>query len=151
MIVHHMLKIVLASTKQELQPVLMEMGEPKGHVRQASLATLLARMAAAPWTAMPHQVWNHPLCGPFNALHIVHPWHRRLGADVQGADMTQAQGDAYAAASRRANSLLEYAWLYVFGKASSPAPLRCAANRCDCSCHTGPVRAHHACESSSTF
>jgi hypothetical protein len=36
--------------------VLIEMGEPKGHVRQASLATLLARVAAAPWTSMPAEV-----------------------------------------------------------------------------------------------
>jgi hypothetical protein len=105
----------------------MEMGEPKGHVRQASLATLLARVAAAPWTAMPHQVSNHPLRSPSNALHILGLDIHVLGAAVQGADVTQAQGESYAAASRRANSLLEYAWLYVFAKASSPAPLRCAS------------------------
>ena len=65
--------IVLAYTNQELQPVLMEMGEPKGHVRQASLATLLARVAAAPWAALPHQVRIHPLRSGPDALHIIRP------------------------------------------------------------------------------
>lgn len=29
--------------------MLSEMGEPRGHARQASLEALLARVAAAPW------------------------------------------------------------------------------------------------------
>ena len=53
--------------------MLMEMGEPKGHVRQASLATLLARVAAAPWTAMPRQVWTYLLRSHSDALHIMRP------------------------------------------------------------------------------
>lgn len=36
--------------------MLMEMGEAKGHTRQASLAALLARVAAAPWTGIAVEV-----------------------------------------------------------------------------------------------
>lgn len=32
--------------------MLMEMGEARGHARQASLAALLARVAAAPWLGL---------------------------------------------------------------------------------------------------
>lgn len=40
------------------------------------------------------------------------------------AEAGSRQTDAFAAASRRADSLLEYTWLYVFENTSSPPPLR---------------------------
>lgn len=38
------------------------------------------------------------------------------------------QGKAFASASRRADSLLSYAWLYVFTDAASPEALRYASH-----------------------
>jgi hypothetical protein len=116
-------------SQQELQPVLMEMGEPKGHTRQASLVTLLARVAAAPWTALPAEVCTRLwyACGMSRYASGQLGVSEVVCALIQGANMTQGQGDAFSAASRRANSLMEYAWLYVFEKASTPAPLRWAA------------------------
>lgn len=124
--------------QQELQPVLMEMGEPKGHTRQASLVALLAQLAAAPWTALPAEVCTR-LWYAFTARIRPAQSVDVVCAGTQGAHLTQGQGDAFSAGSRRASSLMEYAWLYVFDKPSTPAPLRWGVQFA-WRCHTHPLK-----------
>ena len=40
---------------QVLLPVVREMGRPRGHMRQEQLSAALARVAAAPWAALPQE------------------------------------------------------------------------------------------------
>jgi len=101
---------------QKLEVQLAEMGTDVGHCAQDELVTRLAAAILAPWQQAAPQA----------------PAHGAAPMEVDGEVSTPGQADdpQYAAAARRADIMLDFAWGWIFEKAKrseGDVKIKCAS------------------------